>query len=395
MREDYFTLKLKLMQDGIKIEKSTFENLQGALYNDYVTCNGIMLKIGGNYYDKNNINQQESYLKERELVTAHINNTSKFTLLTDKNGNFIVQHEDGTIYNDIALSKPMLNQNENSPVAIHGDRIRVSLVTGCSGDCKFCGLNKLKYNVNNTKKIQHDINHILKLKNNITRLFFTGGNPLEKDLGKVLANLKKLVKVYSKKGIKNFDFMFAPRGMKKYFYSTNYANKYETFLRYLKHIGITTIAIDIEMFDENLLAKYAPFKSKIGISNYLLILEKAVNIFGKEHVRSNIIVGIEPIDSTIKAIKKLAQINVQPCLSPYEPYKQLPEIKKPSWEFLWNVFIKSKQICDSYNIKIAPSIHASDTHNSVASAQEINLAKSELDSFYCNVNQLKIGIKEE
>ena len=170
MKDSFFVLKLKLMQGGINIEEGLMQNLKGALYNDYITCSGVMLKIGGNHYDNKSINLDSEYLMQREYVTANINPKSKFILTTDDSGNFIIEDNKGCVlFDDIGISRPMLNQKEISPVAVHGDRIRVSLITGCAGDCKFCGLNKLKYCVNEFNVLKEEIDYF-KSKNLVCKL---------------------------------------------------------------------------------------------------------------------------------------------------------------------------------------------------------------------------------
>ena len=396
MNRNLFVLKLKLMQAGVSISPILMQRLKNFLYNDYVTCSGIMLKLGANHYDSKNINLKAQYMFEREYITAHITPSSDYIFDINKSGNFVITNKKGEIQiDDVGISRPMLNQNEDSPVAVHGDRIRVSLVTGCSGDCKFCGLNKLKYRVNSFQTLKKEIDHMLLFKKDVKRLFLTGGNPIEQDLPKITNIISKLVNEYSGKGIKNFDFMFAPRGVDKYFYTNNIEKHYEKFLLKLKQIGITTIAIDLEMYNKELLLKYAPFKSKIGVDNYMKALRIGVKVFGEGNVRSNIIVGLEPISDSIKAVDELTEIKVQPCLSPYEPYKFLPEIKKPSFSLLYNVFNEAEKICESKNVKMAPSIYASDTHNSVASAQSISPTMSELNSFFCNINAIEKSIINE
>ena len=129
--------------------------------------------------------------------------------------------------------------------------------------------------------------------------------------------------------------------------------------------------------------------------NYLYVLGKAVKIFGGENVRSNIIVGLEPYEDTIKAVKCLIDTKVQPCLSPYEPYKQLPEIRKPTWQMLYKVYKATEDLCVRSRIKIAPSIYAADTHNSVASAINIPLIQTEYDAFYNNVYSLNESVEKE
>lgn len=395
-KNEIFKLKLQLMQEGIKIEKEALKLLDGALYDDYVTCSGIMLKIGGNHSKIKIENLEDLYLNNREYVTTNINENSKFIFSIDSEGKFFIKDRQGKIItDDIGISRPMLGQSEDSCVAIHGDRIRVSLITGCSGDCKFCGLNKLKYIKNGFNEIKLEIDKILRLKGNITRLFITGGNPKESDLKSTLVVVKKIIDEYKPKGILKYDFMFAPRGIDKYFYENGQREEYVLFLNKIKKIGVTSVAIDMEMYNKKLLFRYAPFKHKIGRDNYLFMLSEAVKVFGRGNVRSNIMVGIETYKDTIDAVESLAKIGAEPCLSPYEPYSQLPEIKKPSWEFLFKVYLKSIEICNKYKVNLAPSIYATDTHNSVASAKNIKLTQTEYNSFYSDIKSIKNSIKNE
>ncbi len=378
-------LKTRLLQEGIKLDEKTQQKLRGVIFNDYVTCSGLMLKLFGN---KKNVKDLKSqYLNNREYVTAGINQKSKYSF-SIVNGKFLIKYNNKTVCSDVGVSKPSKNQTECSYVAIHGDRIRISLVGGCVGDCKFCGLNKLAYITPSFEDIKRNVNEIIKQKGNVTRLFFTGGNPRESDFENILKTLEKTIAYYKKQGIQNFDYMFAPRGTKSYI-NNSPKEEYEKLLNKIKQIGVTTVAVDMEIYDKKLLAKYAPFKSKIGRENYLLCLKTAVKIFGEGNVRSNIIVGLEPKNSSLKAVESLAKIKVQPCLSPYEPYYALPEIQKPSWKELYDVFVASNKICKQYGVVLAPSLFATDTHNSIASAKNIPITQTEKSMFYSTLEDLK------
>ena len=378
-------LKLHLLQEGVKLNTRTINKLKNVIFNDYVTCSGLLLKLFGNNQKTKDLSSK--YLNNREYVTAPINSKSRYSFVV-QNNNFIIKYNNKIVCKDVGLCKPNNQQTECSYVAIHGDRIRISLVCGCVGDCKFCGLNKFPYSTPSTQSIKQKVDDIINKKGQVTRLFFTGGNPRESDFCNILKTIKELVQYYKQKGITNFDYMFSPRGTKSYFNGTNQQKEYLLLLTQLKQIGITTVAIDMEIYDKKLLSKYAPFKSKIGRENYLSILSQAVDVFGEGNVRSNIIIGLEPIKSSLKAVEQLAKIHVQPCLSAYEPYEGLPEVKKPSWKDLYEVYQKSLLICKKYNVRLAPSIFATDTHNSIASAKDIRITPIEKAMFYSNLKDL-------
>ena len=65
---------------------------------------------------------------------------------------------------------------------------------------------------------------------------------------------------------------------------------------------------------------YCPKKNAIGQENYLKFIDYAVDIFGVNNVRSLLIVGIEPLEETLKGVEKLAQRGCNPVLSPLYPY---------------------------------------------------------------------------
>lgn len=384
MNQTIMKLKMHLMQEGIKVSTPTLKKLQGIIFDDYVTCSGLMFKLLGN----NKQNKSAKYLQTREYVTANINSKSTYSFHIKKDGSFLIKQGAKIVCDDVGLCKPAKNQTESSCVAIHGDRIRISLIKGCVGDCKFCGLNQFPYSATTFDEIVKYVNQIIAQKGQVTRLFFTGGNPRESDFNKVLLVLEKVINYYKKKGIQNFDYMFSPRGTCHYI-NQNSKEEYEKLLNKLKQIGVTTVAIDMEIYDKKLLARYAPFKSKIGRENYLLCLKTAVKIFGEGNVRSNIIIGLEPKISSLKAVESLAKIKAQPCLSPYEPFKGLPEVQKPTWKDLYDVFVQSNKICKKYGVKLAPSLFATDTHNSVASASPIPITKIEQNMFCSTLDELK------
>ena len=88
----------------------------------------------------------------------------------------------------------------------------------------------------------------------------------------------------------DIDIMMTPRGFTSYTDSS----QYEDYLMFLKKSGISGLSINMELNSVECLKKYCPEKAQIGQENYLKFLELAVKIFGKNKVRSLLIVGLEP-----------------------------------------------------------------------------------------------------
>lgn len=87
----------------------------------------------------------------------------------------------------------------------------------------------------------------------------------------------------------------------------------------LKENGVTSVIMDLDIYDEKSRTEICPGKGKIALSHYKEMLEKSVSIFGKGNVSSVLIVGIQPEDDIKKACKELILLGVIPTLIPFKP----------------------------------------------------------------------------
>lgn len=88
----------------------------------------------------------------------------------------------------------------------------------------------------------------------------------------------------------------------------------------LVKFGATSFGFNIEIWDDKLRKEICLGKSQIAKERYLEAMKKALNILGTNRVGSVLIVGLEPIDSSIKGAIALASIGVQPCILPFKPW---------------------------------------------------------------------------
>jgi solute carrier family 13 (sodium-dependent dicarboxylate transporter), member 2/3/5 len=85
-------------------------------------------------------------------------------------------------------------------------------------------------------------------------------------------------------------------------------------------MGIDSIAYNLEAYDPEVFARIAPGKMQmVGRERYFEALRHAGKIFPPGAVVSNLIVGLEPVESTIKGIDMLTAIGVIPTLPIYRP----------------------------------------------------------------------------
>lgn len=79
-----------------------------------------------------------------------------------------------------------------------------------------------------------------------------------------------------------------------------------------KEVGYRTIAINIELWDKNMFKTICPGKEQEcgGWEHWVKALEHAAKVFGYGRVRSNIVGGIEPKNSTLEGVEYLASKGV-------------------------------------------------------------------------------------
>lgn len=85
-------------------------------------------------------------------------------------------------------------------------------------------------------------------------------------------------------------------------------------------LGADSVLYNLEIFDERLFKEICPGRDRlIGRKRYLDALRYAAAIFPNGTVASHLIVGLEPIESTMKGIDFLTGIGVVPILPIYRP----------------------------------------------------------------------------
>ena len=142
--------------------------------------------------------------------------------------------------------------------------------------------------------------------------------------------------------------MTTPRGFDSY----TDRSQFKPYIEHLKKIGVSGLSVNVELYNNEICAKYCPEKYKLGRDNYFYFLKIASEIFGSQNVRSGLIVGLESKKDTLKAVEEICKCGCMPMLSPYIPYNNIGNY--PSASFLNDVYKKSKKIVDKYNLNLAP-----------------------------------------
>jgi len=84
--------------------------------------------------------------------------------------------------------------------------------------------------------------------------------------------------------------------------------------------GATSFGFNIEIWDDMLRKKICLGKSQIPKSRYLSAMKKVLGLLGPNRVGSCLLVGLEPIESSIEGVIALGSIGIQPCILPFKPW---------------------------------------------------------------------------
>jgi biotin synthase-related radical SAM superfamily protein len=122
-----------------------------------------------------------------------------------------------------------------------------------------------------------------------------------------------------------------------------------------RKLGVTSISMNIECFDENLREDIMPAKGKIPIQEYLENWDICVDIFGKNEVSTVIVVGIgEDDQSIILGVETAASRGVLTFLVPHSPAPGAvyEDMVPPSADRMLRLYEKAAGIYRQYGLDL-------------------------------------------
>jgi hypothetical protein len=129
-------------------------------------------------------------------------------------------------------------------------------------------------------------------------------------------------------------------------------------IKLLYENGANEIAFNLELYSPEYAARVMPGKGKILREHYFNALKYAVSLWGKGgNVRSMLIAGLEPAENTLKAVRHLCEIGVQPMLSVFRPMRDtvLHYTIPPSNQEMLQLYQSAAEICRQYGQILGPS----------------------------------------
>ena len=224
------------------------------------------------------------------------------------------------------------------------DRLRIHARSGCyfknkQMGCHFCGIE------GGDTFSMTDIKEVLDTYKNVSEIqhFLVGGgsfNPSD-DFHKVLQIVRYIRETF-----------------KRNIYLMSIPPIDATILFKLKDAGVTEVAFNLEIYDRIRAKKIMPGKGNIPFKRYDTAFQTAVNIWGKNgNVRSALIVGLEPKESTIQGIEYLCSIGVSPILALFKPDENMEDYLAPSSDEVLYIWETAENICRRYQVPLGPSCH--------------------------------------
>lgn len=358
----YTELKIRLMQQGAEFSpiarqamcRSRFGQIS---FMDYATTGGVVIVID-----------------ERIYANVPVRFQGTLFRLDRQDNRFVLLYNDAPLSHEIRIipvpryALDAVRLPDDTPVRelvmTHADRVRISPVHGCSYHCSFCTCNISTYQEISCEKLDTAYQIALSDPYNRPRhALISGGTPKETEESCTWLN-----RVYhhfpTTYPNMEFDVMLSPRCMKP---EPHTIEGYTGFLRYLHDdCGIKTLSVNLELCNEEYRRRFIPEKAAVGVSNYLTFIQKAVEIFGPNTIRSSLIAGLEPLEDTLHGVQILAECGCLPVLSAFIPAPGTngATYPAPTPEFLLNLVVKAHQIAFASGIQLGPLCRPC-THNSI------------------------------
>lgn len=228
-------------------------------------------------------------------------------------------------------------------VATHSDRARISPVTGCAMACTFCNIPyELKYSLNPADKLVDAVRTAVNDRHLPAKhVLISGGTPKEQDFSYLRDVYEKVARSFPGIAV---DVMMVPApGLLD--------------AKHLKEIGINGLSINLELFGQDLARKVMLSKVKVSRPRYFEFIKDAVEVFGRDgQVRSLLMLGIEPLEDTLRGVEALAELGCDPVLSPFRPDPATPmrNAKPPSVDMMVEAYERSVEIVERHGVKLGP-----------------------------------------
>ena len=207
----------------------------------------------------------------------------------------------------------------------------------CIFDCQFCPVPRLGGTVKDRKDVESAIERILgdpKLTGKLKAIALTSG--IEESAQAEVERIAAIVSALKAK----YDL---PVGVSVY--------PTQSSTRMLKDAGADEIKYNVETMDRQIFKKMCP---GLSLEFILRALKDAVEVFGRNKVFSNLIVGLgEDDESIINGLEELTSMGVIPMLraAVEHPLRAQAGMRRPDPERLLRLARKERELLDKYGLR--------------------------------------------
>lgn len=350
-------LKFELLASGIAIDDLALTHIQAAngarvlTPADYASTSGIILRLDGDVWVNVPI----------AAYNPNFVSAPPFTLTTDTQGLRVV----GNGFSVAARFwlPPDYHGRTNSRgdshsiyAFTHGDRVRVAPITGCAYTCKFCNLPyEFRYRRKDVEGIVEAVQTArLDPVQPARHVLISGGTPRPEHYGFLREVYEAVIQSFPHLSV---DIMMVP-----------IAEVLD--VEWLARLGVHELSINLEVFNDEVARKLMPRKHQQGLDYLLSFVAHAASVLGPGRVRSMLMVGVEPMEDTLKGVEALAAAGCIPVLSPFRPDPSTPlrDVAPPTAAALLETYRRAAAIAHEAGIDLGPSC-APCTHNTLTLAR--------------------------
>lgn len=212
------------------------------------------------------------------------------------------------------------------------DQAFITLCERCVFDCKYCPVPKLQGHVKSEEEVLSIVDEVLRA-GNLKAISLTSGveTSIEGEVERVLKLLPALKKYNVPIGVS----VYPTEGCSRKFYEA----------------GASEVKYNVETMDREIFTKVC---GGLSLDYILDRLREAVDVFGKNRVFSNFIIGLGESDDSVRdGIETLTQMGVIPVLRPVNPHPLRTEdcfMERPSPERLLKLSKLEAEILKKYGL---------------------------------------------
>jgi len=340
---DAHELKFELLAKGLSITKAAGRFLSEVNEHrpltpaDYASTSGVILELEDDVwvnapiadYNPNFVNQPPYVLDlDKGGLVVHgrgLTSTARFWLPPRYHGQLA---SDGKPYNYYAFT--------------HGDRVRLSPIMGCAMVCKFCNIPyEDRYGIKPLEVIAETLGVAMgDPYQPAQHVLISGGTPHDRDIPFLRSVYDTVLARFPETEI---DIMMVPiEGLLD--------------LPRLDELGVHQLSINIELFGSDLARRLMRQKFGRGLDWYLDFLERGAEVLGPGRIRSMLLVGLEPLEDTLRGVEAIVDRGCVPVLSPFRPSPGTPleDYPPPTADEMKRAYLEAAALAADAGIDLGP-----------------------------------------